>query len=222
MSSVAKQATRLSIACGTVALLVSVALLTACSPLTVGLTVTSDAAMLGAATLDQGPGFRSVQTNFAEERGVDVSLLPYNWKGAQDPKYFTVAVDFTSALKSAHLIEADFRQFTLNLPDDSVLRPIGYELTYPDVVSQGCRNGNGENSLPPFKPRVSYQIRPFPEARIKIRSNPWSIVSECYDLVFPIATLPPKTAFSIDVAGVFIDGTPMRRERVVFAQGPGR
>ena len=197
-------------------------LLGGCAPLAVGLAATSDAAMLGAASWDPGVGYRSVQSNFAEERGVDVSLVPYNWNGARDPKYFAVAVDFTTDLKNSRRVEVDFRRFSLSLPDGSVIQPIGYGLTYPDAVSSGCRYGSGENSLPPSKARTPRDIQPFPDAPIRIRTNPWSIVSECYDLVFPVASLSPKAAFSIDVAGVLIDGVPMHRERVFFAQGPGR
>lgn len=212
----------MDIAHGAFASIVTIVLLSGCSPIGLGVAVTSDAAVLGAASWDPGVGYRSVQSNFAEERGVDVSLFPYNWNGARDPKYFSVAVDFTSDLKSSRRIEVDFRRFMLSLPDGSVIPPIGYGLTYPDVVSQGCRYGSGANSLPPSKARTPYEVRPFPSAPIRIRSNPWSMVSECYDLVFSVASLSPKAAFSINVAGVFIDGAPMHEERVYFIQGAGR
>ena len=198
------------------------ALLGGCSPVAVGLAVTSNATMLGAANWNAGVGYRSVQRNFPTERGVDVSLFPYNWTAARDPKYFSVAVDFSSDPNSRGDIDADFRGFTLSMPDGSLIRPIGYASTYPGIVSQGCRNGSGDNSLPPFKPLTLYDVHPFPAAPIRIRSNPWSRLSECYDVVFPVATLAPESAFSINVAGVSIDGLPMREERVLFALGAGR
>jgi len=195
----------------------------ACNPVAVGVAVGSDAAMLGAANWgDVGVGYRSVQKNYPSERGVDVSLYPYNWKAARDPKYFSVGVDFSSDPTTRRNIDADFRQFALSMPDGEVVRPVGYALTYPDVVSQGCRNGTGATSLPPSEPRTIYSIHSFPDTPIRVRSNSWARLSECYDVIFPVATLAPESAFSVNVAGVSIDGRPMREEKVLFAPGPGR
>jgi hypothetical protein len=206
---------------GTLVLVASAALVSACSPVALGVAVTSDLTMLGAANWNAGVGYRSVQKNVPTERGVDVSLFPYNWTAARDPKYFSVAVDFSSD-PGRHDIDADFRGFTLRMPDGSLVQPVGYASTYPGTISQGCRNGSGDNSLPPFKPVTLYDVHPFPAAPIRIRSNPWSRLSECYDVIFPVATLMPDSAFSINVAGVLIDGSPMREERVLFARGAGR
>jgi hypothetical protein len=169
-----------------------------------------------------GVGTRSVQKNYPTERGVDVSLYPYNWKTARDPKYFSVAVEFSSDPTTRRNIDADFRRFTLSMPDGSAVRPVGYALTYPGVIAQGCRNGTGETSLPPSEPRTIYSIHSFPDTPIRVRSNAWTRSSECYDVIFPVATLAPESAFSITVAGVSIDGRPMREEKVLFAPGPGR
>jgi hypothetical protein len=194
-----------------------------CNPVAVGMAVGSDAAMLGAANWgDMGVGTRSVQKNYPTERGVDVSLYPYNWKTARDPKYFSVAVEFSSDPTTRRNIDADFRRFTLSMPDGSAVRPVGYALTYPGVIAQGCRNGTGETSLPPSEPRTIYSIHSFPDTPIRVRSNAWTRSSECYDVIFPVATLAPESAFSITVAGVSIDGRPMREEKVLFAPGPGR
>lgn len=198
------------------------ALLSGCNPVALGLAVTSDATMLTAANWNAGVGYRSVQSNVPSERGVHVSLFPYNWNAARDPKYFSVAVDFASDPNSRADIQADFRGFTLHLRDGSVVRPIGYASTYPGTVSQGCRNGSGDNSLPTFKPLTLYDIHPLPATPVRIRSNPWSRLSECYDVVFPVATLAPDKGFSINVAGVSINGLPMREERVLFVRGEGR
>jgi hypothetical protein len=190
-----------------------------CTSVVAGVAATSNAAMLGAVAADSGVDYRSIQQNFVEERGVDVALTPYNWREARDPKYFSIAVDFTSDLKNPRRIEADFRQFALTLPDGAVVKPIGFALTYPDAISQGCRSGGGKDSLPPFKLRAPLDIRAFPPAPIRVRSNAWSIASECFDVIFPVATVPPKLAFSVDVAGILIDGAPMHPERVRFVQG---
>ena len=194
-----------------------------CNPVAVGVAVGSDAAMLGAANWgDIGVGTRSVQKNYPTERGVDVALYPYNWKAARDPKYFAVAVEFSSDPTTRPGIDADFRKFTLSMPDESVMRPVGYALTYPGGISQGCRNGTGATSLPPSEPRTIYSIHAFPDTPVRVRSNAWARLSECYDVIFPVATLMPESAFSISVAGVSIDGRPMREEKVLFAPGPGR
>jgi hypothetical protein len=185
--------------------------------------VGTDAVMLGSANWgDIGVGDRSVQKNYPAERGVEVSLYPYNWKAARDPKYFSVAVDFSSDPTTRPTIDADFRRFTLGMPDGSVVRPIGFAMTYADTVSKGCRNGSGANSLPPSEPRTAYTIHPLPAAPIRVRSSAWNRESECYDVIFPVATLEPKSDFSIQVDGVSIDGRPMRQEKVLFAPGPGR
>jgi len=200
-----------------------VTLLSGCSPVAVGVAVGSDAVMLGAANWgDVGVGYRSVQQNFPVQSGVEISLYPYNWKAARDPKYFSVAVDFAAEPNSRKTIDADFRRFSLVMPDGLTVQPIGYAATYPGVVSQGCRNGTGEQSLPPAEPRTMYSIHPLPDAPIRIRAQPWARLSECYDLIFPVASLEPDSAFSISVAGVSIDGKPMREEKVLFARGPGR
>jgi len=201
----------------------AMALVAACNPVAVGVAVGSDAAMLGAANWgDMGVGYRSVQKNYPTDRGVDVSLYPYNWKAARDPRYFSVAVEFSSDPAARRSIDADFRKFTLSLPDGSVVRPVGYAPTYPDVISQGCRNGTGATSLPPSEPRTLYSIHALPATPVRVRSNAWSRLSECYDVVFPVATLAPESAFSINVAGISIDGRPMPEEKVLFAPGPGR
>jgi hypothetical protein len=67
-----------------------------------------------------------------------------------------------------------------------------------------------------------YSIHPLPDAPIRIRAQPWARLSECYDVIFPVATPSPDSIFSISVAGVSIDGAPMREEKVRFERGPGR
>jgi hypothetical protein len=205
-----------------IAIVIASLLLTGCGPAAV-ISVGSDAVMLGSANWGNiGVGDRSVQKNYPSERGVEVSLYPYNWKAARDSKYFSVAVDFSSDPTTRSAIDVDFRRFALGMPNGSVVRPIGLAMTYPDTVSKGCRNGSGANSLPPSEPRTAYTIHPLPAAAIRVRSYAWNRQSECYDVIFPVPTLEPTSDFSIQVDGVSIDGRPMRQEKVLFAPGPGQ